>query len=73
MPENMPGTEKKPKSSPVINEVKYSLPELLAEVEEERQNSILARELVDQAEIQAEMIGILKKNRRRSRGNNSRG
>ncbi len=69
MPENRPGTEKKPKSSPIINEVKYSLPKLLAEVEEERQNSILARELVDQAE----MIGILKKNRRRSRGNNSRG
>ncbi len=65
----MPETEQTPKSSPIINEVKYSLKKLLAEVEEERQNSVLARELVDQAE----MFGILKKNRRRSRGRNNRG
>ena len=68
MPEKQPGASRETKTASVINEVKYSLAELLVEVEEERQNSLLARELVDQAEI----AGILKKNRRRSRGRNGR-
>ncbi len=68
MPENQPDTDPEPKTASVITEVKYSLGALLTEVEEERQNSVLARELVDQAEI----AGMLKKNRRRPRGRNRR-
>lgn len=52
-----------PKSNDVIQEVKYSLRELLAEVEQERALSHFAREAVDQEEIGK----LFRKNRARGR------
>jgi hypothetical protein len=46
--------DKKPASrrkSP-ITEMKYSLPEMLIEVEEDRENSAFGREMVEQGEIE---------------------
>jgi len=52
MPDPLPSAALPPISTPV-GEVRFSLPQLLREVDYERQNSALGRELVDQAEIKA--------------------
>ncbi|HTB63439.1 MAG TPA: hypothetical protein VK737_07605 [Opitutales bacterium] len=38
-------------SAPLLREARYSLKEMLREVEHERRNSVLGIELVDQSEI----------------------
>ena len=52
MSDPLPAATLPPSSTPV-GEVSYPLDQLLREVEYERQNSALGRELVDQAEIKA--------------------
>lgn len=55
--------EAPPEELNVVQEVKYSLRELLKEVEAERRVSEFAREAVDQEEISK----LFKRNRKRSR------
>ena len=52
MSDPLPAATLPPSSTPV-GEVRYPLDQLLREVEYERQNSALGRELVDQAEIKS--------------------
>ena len=56
-------TDKKSKST--IQEVKYSLKQLLIEVEEERSTSVLGKEMVDQMEIQKFFQNRIKKKRKK--------
>ncbi len=46
--ENQPASGE---SAPQLKEARYSLTEMLREVEHERRNSVLGMELVDQSEI----------------------
>lgn len=49
MPDRKP--EPPPPAAPVIHEVRYSLPDMLGEIEQERRESSFAMETLDQIEI----------------------
>jgi hypothetical protein len=60
MPDRDP--EKKPApTAPVIHEVRYSLPEMMGEIELERSESAIGMETLDQTEIRE----LFAKNKRR--------
>jgi hypothetical protein len=52
MAKNPPEPPPDPVAPPVVGEVRYSLPELLQEIEVERRDSSFAMETIEQVEIQ---------------------
>jgi hypothetical protein len=65
MPERDP--DPAPASAPQVNEVRYSLPDLLREIDLERRESSFSMETLDQVEI-----GKLFANRRRRHARNKK-
>lgn len=57
-------SEKSNKSSPVLHEVRYSLKDILEEVESEREDSSIGQEIVDQTEISK----LFKRKKKANRG-----
>lgn len=51
MSENKPSSDDSPESSSEVIEVRYSLREMLREVEEEQMESSMGREIIDQNTI----------------------